>query len=183
MIRSAEPIPDPDTTSRPRQPGNGQRRPQNDLETAVLAVLAPDSARDHETSYMYSLPSIVMSVRNSLLSAEIGCAGVVVGAGLRPVAARVYGRLMAGSSGVPQRSIAVMSLAGWQIAGRMARHAMRRASCPRCPRAASRFAGVGPASGQWRDRGRTARTGPAVPVPGRPGIFGGGERWPCRSDF
>ena len=46
--------------------------------------------------------------------------GVVVGAGLRSVAAWVYGRSMAGNSGVPHRSIAVMSLAGWQIAGRMA---------------------------------------------------------------
>jgi hypothetical protein len=93
-------------------------------------------------------------------------------------------RSMAGSSGVPHRSIAVMSLAGWQIAGRMARHVMRRASCPRCPRAASLFAGVGPASGQWRDRSRTARTGPAVQVPGSPGnLWRGRERWPCRSDF
>jgi hypothetical protein len=107
-----------------------------------------------------------------------------LGAALRPVAARVYGRSMAGSSGVARRSIAVMSLAGWQIAGRMARHVLRRASCPRCPRAASLFAGVGPDSGQWRDRGRTGRTGPVVPVPGSPGnLWRGCERWPCRSDF
>ncbi len=54
----------------------------------------------------------------------------------------------------------------------------------RCPRAASLFAGIGPASGQWRVRGRTARTGPAVPVPGSPGkLWRGCERWPCRSDF
>lgn len=38
------------------------------------------------------------------------------------VAARVYGRSMAGSSGVSHRSIAVMNLTGWQIASRMARH-------------------------------------------------------------
>src|SRR5882757_6120803 len=66
---------------------------------------------------------------------------------------------------VARRSIAVMSLAGWQIDARMARHVMRRASCPRCPRAASLFAGIGlPA-----DSGRTARTYTAVPVPGSPG--------------
>jgi hypothetical protein len=67
----------------------------------------------------------------------------------------------------------------WQIAARMARHVMRRASCPRCPRAASLFAGIGPASGQWRDRGRTGRTGrtgPAVLVPGSSGFFGGGVK-------
>jgi hypothetical protein len=44
--------------------------------------------------------------------------------------------------------------------------------------------GIGPASGPWRDRGRTARTGPAVPVPGSPGnLWRGCERWSCRSDF
>ena len=102
-------------------------------------------------------------------SAESDAPAWSLGAALRPVAARVYGRSMAGSSGVARRSIAVMSLAGWQIAGRMARHVLRRASCPRCPRAASLFAGVGPDSGQWRDRGRTGRTGPVVPVPGSPG--------------
>jgi hypothetical protein len=103
---------------------------------------------------------------NTRVSCRIGCAGVAVGAGLRLVAVRVNGRSMAGSSGVPQRSIAVMALAGWQIAGRMARHAMRCASCPRCPRAASFFAEIGPVGGQWRDRRRTAQKGPAVPVPG-----------------
>jgi hypothetical protein len=72
----------------------------------------------------------------------------------------------------------------WQIAARSARHVMRRASCPRCPRTASLFAGIGPASGQWRDRGRTARTGPAVPVPGSPGnLWRGRERWPRRPGF
>jgi hypothetical protein len=80
----------------------------------------------------------------ALSSCRIGCAGVVVGAGLRLVAVRVYGRSMAGSSGVPHRSIAVMSLAGSRC--RTARHVMRRASCPRRPRAASLFAGIGPAS-------------------------------------
>jgi len=75
--------------------------------------------------------------------------------------------------GVPHGSIAVVSLAGWQIAGRMARHVMRCASCPRCPRAASLFAGAGPA-----DSGGTVAgpRGPVLPYwsRGRPGIFGGG---------
>jgi hypothetical protein len=34
-----------------------------------LAVLAPDSSSDHETLHTYSLPGIVMRVRNALLSA------------------------------------------------------------------------------------------------------------------
>ena len=96
-------------------------------------------------------------------------------AGLR----EVDGRYLRGSSQVDRGHEPC-----WQIAARMARHVMRRASCPRCPRAASLFAGIRPASGQWRDRGRTARTSPAVPVPGSPGnLWRGCERWPCRSDF
>jgi hypothetical protein len=106
-------------------------------------------------------------------SCRIGCVGVVVRAGLRVVAERSTGGRWPVAPGVPRRSITVRSHEPcWQIAARMARHVMRRASCPRCPRAASLFAGVGPASRQWRDRGRTARTGPAVPVPGSPG-----NRW------
>src|SRR2546421_11427980 len=34
-----------------------------------LAVLPPDSAKDHETLHTYSLPGIVMRGRNTLLSA------------------------------------------------------------------------------------------------------------------
>ena len=60
----------------------------------------------------------------------------------------------------------------WQIAARSARHVMRRASCPRCPRTASLFAGIGPASGPWQDRVDR----PAVLVPGSPGNLGGGVR-------
>src|SRR5450755_4928972 len=62
---------------------------------------------------------------------RIGCVGVVVRAGLRPVTARDYERSMAGSSGVSHRPIAVMSLAGWQVAARMARHVMQRAQVAR----------------------------------------------------
>jgi hypothetical protein len=34
------------------------------------AVLVPDSADDHETQHAYSLPGIVIYVRNALLSAR-----------------------------------------------------------------------------------------------------------------
>jgi hypothetical protein len=37
-----------------------------------LAVLPPDSAKDHETLHTYSLPGIVMCVRNTLLSCMCG---------------------------------------------------------------------------------------------------------------
>jgi hypothetical protein len=82
---------------------------------------------------------------------------------------------MAGSSGVPRRSIAVMSLAGRSLS-RMARHVMRRASCPRCPRAAPSSR----ESGLRADGGGTV-AGPRGPVlpsrsRGRPGISGGGVK-------
>lgn len=92
---------------------------------------------------------------------------------------RSTGRSMAGTCGGARRSIAVMSLAGRSLPDGSARNPAR-ASCPRCPRAASLFAGIGLAA----DSGRTARTGPAVPVPCSPGnLWRGCERWPCRSDF
>ena len=51
------------------------------------------------------------------LIGRMGCADVVVGAGLRPVAAQVYGRSMAGTCGALRRSSAVMSLAGRSLPG------------------------------------------------------------------
>ncbi len=60
----------------------------------------------------------------------------------------------------------------WQIAARMARHVVGHASCPRCPRAASLFEGIGPASGQWQDRADR----PPYRSWARRGIFGGGVR-------
>jgi hypothetical protein len=76
------------------------------------------------------------------------------GAGLR----EVDGRYLRGTPQVERGHVPC-----WQVAARMAWHVMRYASCPRCRRAASLFAGVGPASGQWRDRtDRSCRTGPGL---------------------
>ena len=54
---------------------------------------------------------------NDLPQGGISVSGVVVGAGLRLLVARVYGRSMAGTCGVPRRSGAVMSRAGRSLPG------------------------------------------------------------------
>src|ERR1017187_1890521 len=100
------------------------------------------------------------------LFGRIGCAGVVVGAGLRPVGdaglREVDGRYLRGSSQVDRGHEPC-----WQIAARMARHVMRRAQVARgvlAPLPSSRESGLA------ADSGRTERTGPAVVlVPGSPG--------------
>jgi len=57
--------------------------------------------------------------------ARIGCAGGVVVAGLRPLAAQVYERSMAGTcGGTPQVDRGHEPC--WQVAVRMARHVMAR---------------------------------------------------------
>src|ERR1017187_9951137 len=72
-----------------------------------------------------------------------GCPAPGGGAGLR----EVDGRYLRGTPQVERGHVPC-----WQVAARMAWHVMRYASCPRCPRAASLFAGIGPASGSWQDR-------------------------------
>jgi hypothetical protein len=95
----------------------------------------------------------------------------------RLTAAQVYGRSMAGTCGVIRRSSAVMSLAGRSLRGWLGMY--WRASCLRCPRTVSFFAGIGLVSGPWQDRAdRSCRAGPGI---GRESL--GCERWPCKSDF
>jgi len=81
---------------------------------------------------------------------------------------------MAGNSGVPHRSIAVMSVAGWQIAGRMARHVTRApgARDVLAPLPSSRDrARQRTVAGLWQDRAE-----PVLPYRSRArrGLFGGG---------
>ena len=72
---------------------------------------------------MYSLPGIVMCVRNALLSAESD-APVWSRFWPAPDGAQVHGRSMPGTSGVHHRSVGVTSLAGGSLAG-SAGNAMR----------------------------------------------------------
>jgi hypothetical protein len=107
-------------------------------------------------------------------------------AGLRPVAAQVYGRSMAGTCGVPRRSIAVMCL---MLADRCpdgsARNAARQlpaVSSRRFPLRGNR-ACQRTVAGSWQDRAdradRSCGTGPGLVRI----LWRGCERWPCRSDF
>src|ERR1019366_199175 len=101
---------------------------------------------------------------------RIGCAGVVVGAGLRPVGdaglREVDGRYLRGSSQVDRGHEPC-----WQIAARMARHVMRRAQVARgvlAPLPSSRESGLLADSG-W-SRAGPMRPGPAAYLaPGPPG--------------
>jgi hypothetical protein len=103
-------------------------------------------------------------------------------AGLRPVAARVYGRSMAGSSGVPRRSIAVMSLGGRSLPDGPARNAARQlpaVSSRRFPLRGNR-ACQRTVAGPWQDRAEwSCRTGPGLARESLAGC----ERWPRRPGF
>jgi hypothetical protein len=119
-------------------------------------------------------------------SIRISCqsdAGVVVGAGLHLVAARVPGRSMAGSSGVSRGSITVMSLAGRSLPAAPVCNAARQV-----PAVSSRrflFAGnrVCQRTGGGIVAGPRGLVLPAGPraCPGH--LWRRCERCPCRSDL
>ena len=101
--------------------------------------------------------------------------GVVVGAGLHLVAAQVPGRSMTRSSCIPRVDHGYEPC--WRIAARMARYVMRRARCLRVSSRCFPLRGkIGLPADRWRDRGRTARIGPACGPRACPGLFGGGVK-------
>jgi hypothetical protein len=140
-------------------------------------ALARDSVHDRSGYEAYALTGILMRRSARTTFGRIGCAGVVVGAGLRPVGdaglREVDSRYLRGSSQVDRGHEPC-----WQIAARMARHVMRRAQVARgvlAPLPSSRESGLAADSG-----GTVAGpSGPVLPSywsRARPGIFGGGVK-------
>jgi hypothetical protein len=124
-----------------------------------------------EEALEYSMAAGDIDVVAGLVEGRWGWPATAGGAGLR----EVDGRCLRGTPQVERGHEAC-----WQIAAWMARHVGGRAQVAR--------GGLAPLSSRESvlpaDHGRTARTGPVVPVPGSPGnLRRECERWPGGSDF
>ena len=109
-----------------------------------------------EEALEYSMAAGDTGVVAALVEGRWGWPATAGGAGLR----EVDGRYLRGTPQVERGHEAC-----WQIAAWMARHVGGAHKLPAAPRAALFAGSLLPA-----DHGRTARTGPVVPVPGSPDV-------------